>query len=224
MAKILIVDDDPGIVSGVSSILEMEKHTVETCNNAKDACIMLETYAYELIILDWQLPDSTGIEILRKYRADGGKTPVLMLTGKNQNIDKAEGLDSGADDYLTKPFDVMEMSARVRALLRRPAVFTTKALCLAGITIDNDARVVTKNGVKVDLHRREYQILEYLMRHPNRVFSHEDILNGVWHSSSDVGVDACRSSIKRLRQSIDPDHEIIQTVRGVGFVFKTESS
>lgn len=223
MSKILVVDDDPEIRFAVAKLLEMEKHIVETCADCDEARAMLEAYSYELVVLDWQLPDGSGIDILRFFRGKGGKTPVLMLTGKDKNIDKAAGLDSGADDYLTKPFDALEFNARVRALLRRPAVFATKTISLAGITLDADAHTVTKDGEQVSLYRREFQILEYLMRHPNRVFSHEDILNGVWPSDTEVGPDACRSAIKRLRQALDPDHNVILTVRGVGFVFKSDS-
>lgn len=223
MAKVLVVDDDPGIIGGVRTLLEMEEHTVDSCSNTADAKMMLESYAYELLILDWQLPDGSGIEILQFFRGRGGKTPVLMLTGKGKSVEKAEGLDSGADDYLTKPFDATELRARVRALLRRPAVYASKTLNLCGITLDADTHQVQKNGQPVSLYRREFQILEFLMRHPDRVFTHDEILNGVWPSDTEVGPDACKSAVKRLRQCIDPGHEIIATVRGVGFVFKTKT-
>ena len=223
MAKILVVEDDKEIQDSVKKILELEHHQVELASDGDEGLFMMGTYTYDVIVLDWQLPKKEGVEILKDYRNSGGKAPILMLTGKTSLDDKEQGLDSGADDYLTKPFAGKELAARVRALLRRPNLSTANVLNLAGIVLDPSARTVTRNGEAVELLPREFQLLEFLMRNPNRVFEQTAILNRVWPSESDATSEALRSTVKRMRKKIDPDGEIVRTVHGVGYVFRSIS-
>jgi DNA-binding response OmpR family regulator len=221
MAKILVVEDDSEILNSVRKILESEHHTVETASDGKDGWHFMTVYDYDLIVLDWQLPDKQGLDIMRDYRSNGGGTPILMLTGRTSISDKEQGLDTGADDYLTKPFAGRELSARVRALLRRPAQAVENVLSVGGLVLDPVKYSVTKNGQHVDLQPREFQLLEFFMRNPNRVFEQDAVLNRVWKSDSEATTEALRSAIRRLRQKVDPEGQLLQTVYGVGFVFRS---
>lgn len=220
MAKILVVEDDAEVLNSVTKILESDHHTVEKAQNGADGWFHMISFDYDLILLDWMLPDKQGLDVMKDYRASGGKTPILMLTGKNTISEKEQGLDFGADDYLTKPFAGRELSARVRALLRRPALAADNVLSAADLLLDPVKYLVTKNGQQIDLQPREFQLLEFFMRNPNRVFDSEAVLNRVWKLDSDATVEALRSAIRRLRQKVDPKGELLQTVYGVGFVFR----
>lgn len=221
MAKILAVEDDKEILDAIKKLLENEHHQVETASDGSDGLFMMKSYVYDAIVLDWQLPKMDGVDIIREYRSDGGKTPILMLTGKTAIDDKEQGLDAGADDYLTKPFSSRELSARIRALLRRPALAASNILVASGIELDPKAMEVKKNGESIELLPREFQVLEFFMRNPNRVFEQTAILNRVWPSDSEATSEALRSTIKRLRRKVDPEGELIRTVHGVGYVFRS---
>lgn len=220
MAKILIVEDTPDMLELLKKTLEGEHHTVETANTGDEGWFYLSSFDYDLAILDWQLPGKNGIDIVREYRNKGGMAPVLMLTGMSSNSNKEQGLDGGADDYLTKPFNVGELCARVRALLRRAARSTDNILRASGIELDPDKYSVTKNGEPIDLQPKEFQLLQFFMRNPNKVFDQEAVLNRVWASDSDSTVHALRSTLRRLRGKIDPDGDILKTVHGVGYIFR----
>lgn len=221
MAKILIVEDDMSLREALELTLMAEKHTVDTAADGSEADFKLKTFDYDLLILDWQLPDAEGVDIVRNFRTRGGSTPVLMLTGKSASLDKAQGLDSGADDYLTKPFDDVELKARIRALLRRPGAVSANVLSCKDVTLDPATHIVCKAGLEVQLMPKEFQLLEFLMRHPDQVYSQESLLNKVWPTDSDATIEALRTVIKRLRKKIDPNSEIVCTIHGVGFVLKT---
>lgn len=221
MAKILVVDDDAEVLEMVRRTLEGEHHTVDTADNGKEGWLYLSTYEYDLAILDWRLPEHSGVEILRNFRATGGRTPILMLTGMSSYSNKEEGLDSGADDYLTKPFNIREFCARIRALLRRSAQAAANMLVCGTVRMDPSSHSVTVDGQAVELQPREFQLLEFLMRNQNRVFDQESVLSRVWPSDSDSTVQAVRSTIRRLRAKIDPEGRLIRTVHGVGLVMKS---
>lgn len=221
MAKILVVEDDKGILDSIKSVLEAEHHQVETASDGSDGLYLLSKYPFDAAVLDWQLPNKDGVDILREYRAEGGKAPILMLTGKSTIDDKEEGLDAGADDYLTKPFSAKELAARVRALLRRQPLSSSNILSAAGIEMDPSSMLVKVKGVPVELLPREFQLLEFLLRNPNRVFEQSAILDRVWPSDSDATGEALRSTVKRLRKKVDPDGEIVRTVHGIGYVLKS---
>lgn len=219
MAKILIVEDDLDLRQIVEDWLKHDHHLIETATKGDEAMELIGIYSYDLIILDWQLPVYDGIQILKKFRQNGGKTPVLMLTGQDLAEQIEQGLDSGADDYLTKPFHMKELSARIRALLRRPVSVTDTVLRAAGINLNPRTFAVTKDGTDIRLLPKEFALLEFLMRHPNQVFSAEALLDRVWHSETDAAPETVRTCIKRLRKKIDGESEesVIQTLHGVGY-------
>jgi OmpR-family two-component system manganese-sensing response regulator len=219
MAKVLIVEDDLALQRMISDWLTLEHYNLETAADGKDAIEMLKFYQYDVVILDWQLPGMSGIEVIREYRSAGGKAPVLMLTGKSAIPDKEEGFDSGVDDYLTKPFHMKELSARLRALLRRPNTLVTEALQIGPLNMDRRTHTVLLGGKEVDLKPTEYALLEFLMRHPGQVFAPEALLDRVWSSQSDSSVDALTTCIKRLRKKItvEGQESVIKTIYGVGY-------
>jgi DNA-binding response OmpR family regulator len=220
MAKVLLIEDDEYLASLVRDLLAMSKHTVEHLANGADADNHLRIFPYDLIILDIELPGKNGLDILREYRGHGGRTPILMLTSKATISDRLTGLDTGADDYLPKPFDMRELDARVRALLRRPVAVLANVLKAADLELDPNQVTVTKSGEPVRLLPQEFKLLEFLMRHPNQVFSMQAILNHVWPSDSSSTEEALRSTTKRLRKKIDPEGKILCTVHGVGYVLR----
>lgn len=224
MAKILLVEDDESVAATVSDWLANDKHSVECVNDGKEGLNRLKFYEFELAILDWQLPGISGPEICRQYRSDGGKTPILMLTSRVDSDDKVAGLDSGADDYLTKPIDFKELSARVRALLRRPSTLTPPAVKRGALEIDQASGKVHKNGAEVTLLPKEFALLNFFMRHPNQVFSPDRLISLVWPSTTEVSRDTVKVHIKRLRDKIDGEDgpSVIRSIHGMGYVFECE--
>ena len=220
MAKILVVEDDQDVCRVVCNSLSYDHHTVEAVHDGNSALERLGAYNYDLIVLDWQLPGISGVEVLKQFRASGGDTCILMLTGRAGIADKESGLDAGADDYLTKPFLTRELLARVRALLRRGA----------GRLKDNDLRFgnvelnplsfrVVRDGQEVRLSAKEFALLEFLMRHPRMVFSPEALIARVWTADEDTSAEIVRSHIKNLRKKLDfaGRPSILHTVHGVGY-------
>jgi DNA-binding response OmpR family regulator len=221
MVKILLVEDNADIANMVRTFLLFEHHTVETIADGLEAHSLLKSFAYDLIILDWQLPGMSGIDICKEYRSARGKTPVLMLTGKDSINDKILGLDSGADDYLTKPFDLRELGGRIRALLRRPTeVLPSNCLTAGNLSLDPAKHLAMRDGEPVALVPREFQLFEFLMRHQNQVFTAEALLNRVWPSESAATEEALRIAMKRLRKKIDPDSKLLRNVHGVGYILE----
>lgn len=222
MAKILIVDDNVDIADNVKTWLEMEQHSVDVCNDGLSGLEYLRTYQYDMIILDWAMPKMTGIEVLKQFRSLKGVTPVLMLTGRRSIDDKEEGLDSGADDYLTKPFEMREVSARVRALLRRPQGQPGNAITVGDIVLDKEIRKVTKVGTELKLMPKDFAILELLMTYPNKVFSAETLIERLWSSDTDASPEVVRKHINRIRTQVDSEGKpsLIRTVHGVGYALE----
>jgi two-component system, OmpR family, response regulator len=225
MAKILIVEDDASIAENVQDFLTAEHNVVEVAHTAESAHELLNSFHYDLIILDWSLPKQSGVGFLKQYRAAGGKAPVLMLTGRESLQDKELGLDSGADDYLTKPFQLREVSARVRALLRRPTMEIGTVITIADLSIDTVARSVTKGGEALELLPKEYALLELFFRNPNQYFDGDSILERVWHSESNAGPGTVRTTMARLRKKIDTDGQesLIKNDRGFGYKLEWKS-
>ena len=218
MAKILVVEDDKNVAEQLKTLLSFEHHSVEAVHDGGEAASNLKAYNYDIIILDWDLPGKSGVDILKEFRSRGGRTPILMLTGKTSIDEKESGLDSGADDYLTKPFHMKEVAARVRALLRRPDPVATDNLLRAGdVCLDPVKYHVLRGDETMNLLPKEFALLEFLMRHPNQVFSSEALLNRVWPTDSEATDEALRSTMKRLRKKLDPDGLLIKTVHGVGY-------
>jgi DNA-binding response OmpR family regulator len=219
MAKILIVEDERDLAGLVRNWLSRENHLVEQAENGLDALARMEVSKFDVIILDLMLPGMSGMEVCKRFRQKSGQTPILMLTAKDAVEDKEAGLDAGADDYLTKPFHLKELAARVRALLRRGISRPGNTLKLRDIEIDTTECLVTKNGQDVHLLPKEFRLLEFLVRHPNHVFSAEELLASVWESDTSALLDTVRGHITRLRKKLDsPDGpSIISTVYGMGY-------
>lgn len=219
MAKILLVEDEVDLSDLVREWLKSEKHVVELVETGEEAVDRLKFYKYDVVILDWVLPGKTGLAVCQEYRAMGGTTPILFLTAKNMINEKEAGLDAGSDDYLTKPFDIKELSARIRALLRRPQVFSGSVLVAGPLELDTSSRKVLYHGAELQLLPKEFALLEFLMKHQNKVFSSEALIERVWNSESDASPEVIRTYIKRLRKRLDIEGQpsLLQTVHGVGY-------
>jgi DNA-binding response OmpR family regulator len=220
MAKILIVDDDEELVERLTDWLRMENHIVDSVADGKDALQMLRGFTYDVVVLDWSLPGKSGIDVCKQFRHEGGHTPILFLTGKTDIDSREEGLDGGADDYLVKPFDARELSARIRSLLRRPAVSLRTELNVNGVVLDPTRRTATASGVTVQLKPKESNLLEYFMRHPNRMFSSKELLEAVWSSESDASSETVRTWMKFLRRQLTVlgRQDMIKTVLVSGYI------
>lgn len=219
MPKILLSDDDIQLCNVIKGWLLLDNHNVELVHDGMDARERLRISVYDLVVLDLGMPGMSGIEVLTEFRGAGGVTPVLILTGKDSVEDIERGFDAGADDYLTKPFHGKELAARIRALLRRPPAYVGEVLSFANLILDRDNYAVVVDGNKVTLLPKEFDLLEFFMRNPNRVFAPEALLNRVWAADSDATVDAVTTCIKRLRKKIDVDGKpsLINTIRGAGY-------
>jgi DNA-binding response OmpR family regulator len=219
MAKILLVEDDRDLANLVVNILNVERHTVEAVTDGPEGLGRLKMFKYELIILDWMLPGLSGMDICTEFRARGGNTPILMLTSKSLPEEKERALDGGADDYLTKPFHHKELTARIRALLRRPQAVSAKVLQIGDVVLDPKTMKVFKKEEEIHLLPKEFSLLELFLRYPNQVFSGDALLDRVWASESAASVDTVRTYIKTLRKKIDSkgSASLIRTVHGVGY-------
>jgi DNA-binding response OmpR family regulator len=217
VAKILVVDDDEFGLEMVATSLQCELYTVEVATDGESALQMLKLNEYDLLICDWSLPKVSGIDICKRFRSAGGRTPILLITGKGQTAEKVIGFDAGADDYLTKPFDLAELLARVKALLRRASPnMGDGALVVGALELDPNNYSVKKDTVEIKLIPKEFAILEMLMRYPNKVFSAEAIINRVWQIGESPSPDVVRTHIKNLRRKLGDD-SLIETVHSVGY-------
>jgi len=222
--KVLIIEDDEKILKATHRGLESEGYVTTMCSTGDEGLTRLETEAFDLVILDWMLPGKTGIEILKSIRSRGTKTPVLLLTARDAVEDRVTGLDSGADDYLVKPFAFAEMLARIRALLRRYTPDEPTKRQVADLILDTQTRRAMRNGEEIVLTPREFDLLAYLMRHEGQVVTRQMLAQEVWREPNratplDNVIDV---HLAHLRKKIDGsgDSKLIQTVRGVGFVLR----
>lgn len=223
MAKILLVEDNADLSEVVVAYLSSLHHTVEHLANGRDAVGQLRIYPYDVIILDWELPEVEGPEICRQYRARGGNAPVLMLTGRRDIDDKTAGFGAGADDYLTKPFQMPELGLRVASLLKRSIQAVAKTYKVGTIDLDPQKRRVTVDGTVVDLLKKEFAVLEFLIRNPGHVFTFQAILDRVWESDSDATIEAVKTVVKRLRKKVDPEGIHLKTHHGIGYSLEGEN-
>jgi Response regulators consisting of a CheY-like receiver domain and a winged-helix DNA-binding domain len=224
MPKVLLVDDDLVLSKMLKQELEAQSWHVEHADCCGDGKQLLEQFKYDLILLDWSLPDGTGFDLCKHFRSLGGTTPVIFLTGKNDIDSKEAGLDIGADDYLTKPFDVRELMARVRSLLRRPSGFLQKGLTINGVELDTKSSQIVYGNHRIRLSQTELAILEFFFRNPNRLVPSVELFEAVWPSDTDVREDTVRVHILILRRKLDLAglKEMIKTVRGSGYILEAQ--
>jgi two-component system OmpR family response regulator len=212
--RILIVEDEPDLLSGLAKALREEGYAVDVAEDGSDGLFKAESAAYDAIVLDVMLPVMDGFELLRRLR-ETRKTPVLMLTARGESASRVRGLDSGADDYLPKPFDLDELLARLRALIRRAAGHATNTLVIAGVAIDFAARRVSRAGEEVPLTAREYALLEFLAQHRGRVVSRTELYEHLFDESEDTLSNLLDVHVSNLRKKLG--HEFITTRRGHGY-------
>lgn len=220
--QILIVEDEPKVAQFIRAGLVEEQFAVDVAPNAETALERLQHTAYDLLILDIMLPDLDGFELCRQIRAAGFRFPILMLTARSLVEDRVRGLDTGADDYLTKPFEFAELSARVRALLRRHHEPTAAPLGVADLTLDPVARIVKRGARRIDLTPKEFALLEYLMRNAGHVVTRPMIAEQVWDFTWDRLTNVIDVFINHLRKKIELPGEprLLHAVRGAGYVIR----
>ncbi|HDF6923392.1 TPA: response regulator transcription factor ArlR [Staphylococcus aureus] len=219
MTQILIVEDEQNLARFLELELTHENYNVDTEYDGQDGLDKALSHYYDLIILDLMLPSINGLEICRKIRQQQS-TPIIIITAKSDTYDKVAGLDNGADDYIVKPFDIEELLARIRAILRRQP--QKDIIDVNGITIDKNAFKVTVNGAEIELTKTEYDLLYLLAENKNHVMQREQILNHVWGYNSEVETNVVDVYIRYLRNKLKPydRDKMIETVRGVGYVIR----
>ena len=220
--RILVVDDEPKVAESIRSGLTDEQFAVDIASTATQALECVQATTYDLLILDINLPDASGFDVCQRIRALGSTIPILMLSARNLVGDRVLGLDTGADDYLTKPFDFVELSARVRALVRRQRERVLVPLQVADLTLDPVTRVVKRGERRLDLTNKEFALLEYLMRHAGQVVTRPMIAEHVWDFTWDRLTNVIDVFINHLRGKIEASNEyrLIHAVRGVGYVIR----
>ena len=221
--KVLLVEDDDKIARAVRRGLETESFTVDVTGNGDDGLWLANERPYDVVILDIMLPGRNGYRVCADLRAAGNWTPVLMLTAKSGDLDEAEALDLGADDYLTKPFSFPVLVARLRALARRGGDGEPLPLEAGDLRIDANARRVWREGAEVELTAREFDLLEFFLRRPDRVLSKQDVLNGVWEYDFYGDPNIVEVYVSRLRRKLGGRRDCaIRTVRGLGYRLVTD--
>lgn len=222
--RVLVVEDQPEMNALLVKQLNDAHYSVDGCLNGNDALDYLASGAYDAVVLDVMLPGVDGLEVLRRRRAAGDKTPVLLLTARDGVEDRVRGLDSGADDYLVKPFALAELLARLRVLIRRRSDQVSDVIAVGDLRVDCAARTAARGGQNIALSAREFAVLEYLARNAGVVLSRERISQGVWNYDYEGGSNVVDVYIRYLRKKIDEgrDRRLIHTVRGVGYVLREE--
>jgi two-component system, OmpR family, response regulator len=215
--RLLVVEDEQRLAAGLQKGLEAEGFAVDVVHNGTDGIWMARENPFDAIILDVMLPGANGYQVCRTLRNEGNWTPILMLTAKDGVWDEVEGLDTGADDYLTKPFSYAVLIARLRALHRRGARARPTVLEVGDLLLDPATRQVRLRGEQIELTRREFAILEYLLRHPDEVMSKREILDHVWDFDFDGDPNIVEVYVRRLRTKLHKDQPVIETVRGAGY-------
>jgi two-component system response regulator TctD len=216
----MVVEDDPRLARGIVGSLKSEGFAVDHFGEGEDAIEQAACEPYSTIVLDLGLPDVDGLEVLRRIRRRGLRTPVLILTARDALSDRVTGLDQGADDYMSKPFEPAEFQARVRALVRRGQNVPDPILQFAGLVLDRSSRVATLNGRPLALRRRETAVLEALMIRPGKLMSRSRLSAEVFDHDAEVSPNALEVHVGRLRRKLTPDGPEINTVRGLGYILE----
>ena len=225
--RILVVEDEHRIANSIKKGLEQERYAVDVAYTGSDGFDLASTETYDLIILDIMLPEMNGIEICRELRKNKIHIPILMLTAKGQTENKVEGLDAGADDYMTKPFSFDELLARARALTRRQGTVLNTVLSVEDLTLDNKQYLVKRAGQIIKLSSKEFSLLEYLITNKNTIVTKDQIIAHVWDYDADILPNTIEVYIKNLRNKIDKPFNnkkpLINTVRGFGYKIGKEN-
>jgi DNA-binding response OmpR family regulator len=219
--KILVVEYEQRIASYLKKGLELKSHVVDVAHDGEEGLDLALSETYDLLILDWMLPKVSGMEICVQVRTHKKNTPILMLTAKSQVTDRVEGLNKGADDYLPKPFAFEELLARINALARRPSNHINPTLVFDTLSLNTQTGIVMRAGKEIFLSKKEFALLEFLLRHPNHLFTADQLTNQVWSFDSDVTPNSAQVYIGYLRNKIDkafPEQStLIHTLRGFGY-------
>lgn len=213
--RLLLAEDDPDLSRQLKSFLEDSGYAVDASLNGEDAHFLGETESYDAVILDLGLPIIDGISVLKKWREAGIDTPVLILTARDSWSEKVAGLDAGADDYVPKPFQIEEVLARIRALIRRAAGQSSPELSIKGLTLNSASSKVTVDGTPIKLTAQEYKLLSYMMHHPNKVISRTELTEHIYDQDFDRDSNTIEVFVTRIRKKIGVD--IIKTIRGLGY-------
>ena len=221
--RILIVEDDPVLADGLLKSLRGADFAVDTAHDGEQADSILAVENYDLVILDLGLPRIDGFEVLKRLRRRGGTAPVLILTARDALADRVKGLDLGADDYLSKPFELPELEARVRALIRRGQAGGSSVLTHGPLTLDLSGRRATLDGVPIELSARELGVLEILMLRSGRVVNKEQFAEQLYGHDEEVGANAIEVYVHRLRKKLEPAGVVIRTIRGLGYLLEKKS-
>ena len=221
--RILIIEDDPAILKLLQRGLAYEGYTVDVATDGRGGLNLARDHAPDLVVLDWMLPGMDGLEVCHRLRT-GGAVPILMLTAKDTIQDRVQGLDAGADDYLVKPFNLDELLARIRALLRRTQTERVQVYQFADLTLDTSSRQVTRGQRLISLTAKEYDLMELFLRHPRQVLTREVIFDRVWGYDFGGESNVLEVYIRYLRQKLELGGEprLIHTVRGVGYVLRDQ--
>ena len=216
--RMLLVEDDRQLADGVSRSLSKSGHVVDLMTDGLSAQAALASISYDLVILDLQLPKRSGLDVLQTYRATGGRAPVMILSARSAVVDRVHGLDTGADDYLAKPFELSELEARVRSLLRRASATQTPILRHGALSLDTVGRRVEIAGKGLDFSAREVALLETLLLRVGRVVSKESLLERLYSGEEHAGENAVEVFVHRVRRKLEPAGFVIRTVRGLGYL------
>ncbi len=217
--RILIIEDNEKLAQSLKKGLEQKKFVADYLTDGNHGYQRLTSSdtSYDAVILDVMLPGKDGVSICRDLRKQNHRIPILMLTAKDTLAEKITGLEEGADDYLVKPFAFEELVARLRALLRRPSAMVSEEIVMYGISLNASTRTVSRNGHVVPLSHKEFTILEYLMRNPGRVVTRQEILDHAWEYEFNPFSNLVDVKIKNIRKKVDPDAQVIETIRGAGY-------
>lgn len=221
MARILVIEDDKILSTFIKQYLTSKLVEVDTVFDGADGLHWLQSQSYAAAVVDWELPGKSGVELCKEFRENGGNTPIIMLTKRSKVADKVKGFDVGADDYLAKPFELEELWARLKSLLRRPATIKPNVLSVGSLEIDTMNRTVSVKQTQIELSRKEFCILELLASNPGQLFSGDAILDKIWSTDLESSVWAVRTAIARIRSKIAAIDEAaaqqIKTIYGQGY-------